>query len=400
MIMGFPIRFKDASLVASAPGRIDFLNTHQDYKGLPVVPVAINLRTYIAILEPRENFVFESLNLKEEGKPYRDEFEPAYPDQKEKGWCGNYLRAVVTAVEDYLGRPFEEGFHAVIYSEVPIGSGLASSAALEVALAKALDAYFNLHIPRAELAEICFRAENIYMEIPCGRLDQYSSTFGGAILLYPRPPVRVEELPLKNVDFVVVDSGIRHSVADIHPRRQGEINEGLRQLMESADVPQALKEKLGYSFDEPLWEEIEYPELQPYLGMISETAAKRITFTVLMNKLTMDAVSLIKSGAPDLPQRLGEIVNKQHELLRDLYEVSLPELEKIRDAMLDVGAYGVKISGAGMGGSLVAVTPSEEEVKRRIVKAAIKAGARKGWSVKVDEGARVDYRREGLRYNL
>lgn len=383
-------RYRSIKLLVSAPGRVDFLNTHQDYKGLPVVPIAVNLRTYVAVVESSRRFIVESLNLMEEGKLYKDEFDPARPIQSWKGWFGNYLRAVVAAIRDYTGVSLNEGFHAVIYSEVPIGGGLASSAALEVAFAKALDAYFNLGLNTNNLAEVSFKAENTYVGVPCGRLDQYGSAYGGAILLYPREPVRVEVLPLESLDMVVVDSGIRHSVAEIHPVRQREINEGLKQLMENPLIPRELKEKLGYRFDEPRWSEIEYHEIKPYLDAIKDAPAKRIAFTILMNASTMKAIDLIKRGEPRLQEKLGEIVNEQHELLRDLYEVSLPELEKIRNAMLDAGAYGVKISGAGMGGSLLAVVPSEQEVKKRVLDAALKAGARRGWIVRIDEGARVE----------
>ncbi|RLE58607.1 MAG: GHMP kinase, partial [Thermoprotei archaeon] len=136
--------------------------------------------------------------------------------------------------------------------------------------------------------------------------------------------------------------------------------------------------------------ELSLDELEPYLKYIDEVSARRIRFTILMNESTREAIEIIKRGSKSLNQELGEIVNYQHKLLRDLYEVSLPQLEKIRDAMLDAGAYGVKISGAGMGGSLVAITPFEEEVKENIVKAALKAGASKGWRVRIDEGVRLE----------
>lgn len=370
--------------LSSAPGRVDFLNTHQDYKGLPVVPAAVNLRTFIAVLEPSERFEIESWNLRDEGSLYRDEFPASSPPLLQRGWWGNYLRAVVRAVEEKVGKPLKGGFRAVVSSEVPVGSGLSSSAALEVAFAKALDHYFNLGFSPEELAEVAFQAENRIAGIPCGRLDQYASAIGGAILLYPRPPVRVERFEARWLRFVVADSGIRHSVADIHPVRQAEINRGLRALMESPMVPPSLKAKLGWRFDEPVWEDLSLQELEPYLEVIDEKAKRRIMFTLLMHSSTLRALRALREN--DL-QVLKEEVNRQHELLRDLYEVSLPELERLRDAMLGAGALAVKISGAGMGGSLLALAPGREV---EVLEASRRAGAPRAWALSVDEGARIE----------
>ena len=102
--------FKDALMVTSAPGRVDFLNTHQDYKHLPVVPLAINLRTYaIAVDEVSDKFIVESINLKEEGEPFRDEFSLNFPKPKLGKWFGNYLRGVVYAFNELKGVSFEKG---------------------------------------------------------------------------------------------------------------------------------------------------------------------------------------------------------------------------------------------------------------------------------------------------
>lgn len=242
----------DAFLASSSPGRADFLNTHQDYKGLPVVPVALNLRTYMyAVRELNGKFRIVSLNLKREKSSYVDLFEIEGLGLRPGKWFGNYFRSVVLAFKKLLNIDLKKGLEVIVDSQVPVASGLASSAALEVAFAKLLDEFYGVGLSRRELAELCFIAENEIMGIPCGRLDQYGSAFGGAILLYPRPPVRVEELPLKSIIFVVADSGIKHSVADIHPKRQSDINRGLKVLMESNEVSEELKEKLGYRFDEP-----------------------------------------------------------------------------------------------------------------------------------------------------
>jgi len=390
-----------ALMAASAPGRADFLNTHQDYKGLPVVPVAVNLRTYaFAIRELPDAFEVVSLTMARSGRPHSDRF-PLDPQLRERGWFGNYLRACVMALRR-AGFELRRGLFVVIDSDVPPGGGLGSSAALEVAFLKLLDSYYGLGLSRRELAELAFRAENEIMGIPCGRLDQYGSAFGRAILLNTRPPYNVEELPLKDLVFVVADSGIKHQVASIHQVRQAEIELGLRQLLSLSDLPERVRSLLGERYWEPRWEELELEELEPFLERIDATAAKRIRFTLLMHRSTLTALKIIRGEAPSeeelealglergagLLEALGAIMNYQHELLRDLYEVSLPELERIRDAMLRAGAYGVKISGAGLGGALIGLV--SEEGGAEVARAALAAGAKRAWVVRVDEGAREE----------
>ena len=175
--------------------------------------------------------------------------------------------------------------------------------------------------------------------------------FGGIIKLDCRPPYNVEMLPFKDLTFVIVDSGIRHSTGDIHPKRQMEINLGLKELMKNRNVPESLKTKLGYNFDQPKWEEISEEEIGDYLSTLNKASRKRILFTLRMHRLTEMALKIlnfksvdkkelilnlgrdswrkIQEGSPnELNYRiLGEIMNAQHALLRDLYDVSLPEID-------------------------------------------------------------------------
>ena len=150
----------------------------------------------------------------------------------------------------------------------------------------------------------------------------------------------------KDLTFAIVDSGIRHSTGDIHPNRQKEINLGLEALMENPTVPAVLKAKLGYRFDKPLWEEITEQELTDFLSGLKDKAKRRILFTIRMQKLTEFALKILrlekvskKETALNLGKEslatiekssieergywiLGETMNHQHALLRDLYDVA------------------------------------------------------------------------------
>ncbi len=400
-------------LAVSAPGRLDFLNTHQDYKGLPVVSVGVNLRMYMAgSIRADERIRIISLNLRDEGVEYVDEFPSDKPELRGHRWFGDYFRAIVKALRS---RGIEvRGLDVVVNSEVAVAAGLASSAAVEVTFLGLLNEVFDLGLSRKDIAEISYTAEHDIMKIPCGRLDQYGCVFGGILVIYCRPPYDVEEI-VKEYNFVVLDSGIRHATADVHPRRQSEIDEGLKILMEDPDVPEDIKKKLGYRYFEPKWEELREDELMPYLDKLPPKSRDRILFTLRVHESTMMALSMLKGEiytieeahqfmrgvskdaielAKDAEKKwgselaiIGLVMNYQHEMLRDLYEVSLPELERIRDAALQAGALGVKISGAGLGGSLIALVPSEK-AGDKVLRAGIKAGARRGWVVKIDEGLR------------
>jgi len=401
-------------MVVSSPGRADFLNTHQDYKGLPVIPAAINLRLYMSA-KPTGGKVFtvKSLDLERYGEPSTDTFEVKVNEMLEKGFFGNYLRGVVNVMVKRGLAEKLRGMDITIKSEIPIGSGLASSAALEVSFAKLLDHVCGLGCTKKELAEIAYAAENQEAGIPCGRLDQYGVAFGGIIKLECRPPFRVEPLPFRTLTFAIIDSGVRHSTGAIHPKRQQEIDRALKKLMESKSVPEKLKAKLGYRFDQPRWEDLHEKDLQDYLSILDYKSRMRVVFTLRMQRLTDLALKVLRfeplgkeelistlgleswkriQRSPDGERNyriLGEIMNEQQSLLRDLYEVSIAEIEDICSEALAAGAYGAKISGAGMGGSVIALVKNEEEGKK-VVKVCLSIGSKDGWVSKVGEGVRVE----------
>lgn len=390
----------EKKIISKAPGRADFLNTHQDYKGLPVVPIAIDLYTYIGVIRERNEFTAYSLTLERKKEECIDVFSPENTSlYDKKKWFGNYLRAVVIALKKFKNIQLNKGLEIVIDSDIPVGSGLASSAALEVSFTTLLNYWFNLGLNEKEIAEISYLAENKIMKIPCGRLDQYSSAIGGAILIKPIPPVTIEKLPLENINLAIIDSGIRHSVSEIHPVRQKEIDGGIKELLQ-LDLPPQIREKLGNHYFDTKWDKIDITKIEKYLENISEKPRKRILFTLIMQEYTNIAVKIIKNQklsdreknminyTKDKLTILGEIMNKQHELLRDYYEVSLPQLEKIRTAMLEAGALGAKISGAGLGGALIALVRKKQETNK-IIKKALEVGAVNGWDTSVSEGSKT-----------
>lgn len=401
------------SLIVSAPGRLDFLNTHQDYKGLPVISVAIDKRTYVALSRTESTSCVVSINLCEEGSDCVDVFNADTVSMREEGWFGNYVRSVVMALREKgvnIGN-----FNMLVFSEVPVASGLASSAAFQVAVVAGLSELFGFKLSRQEIAELAYHSEHDLMGIPCGRLDQYGSAMGGVTLIETKPPFRTKTYTEKSLTFVVLDSGIRHSTRNVHLTRIKELTEGLRDLLECRETPHEIKALLSEDIYETKWTDLKLEDLAQLLNRVNAISRKRIIFTLKMHSSTMLALKLIEEGWTEKLSKLiedvimkecpsclsysfksrnntlrllGGLINYQHVLLRDLYDVSTPELETIRDKALEAGALGVKISGAGMGGSLLALVENREEGLEVI--RHTRHVARRGWVVSVDEGVRID----------
>lgn len=394
------------TVVVSAPGRIDFLNTHQDYKGLPVVGIGINLRTFIAIKPVNgSDIVVGSSNLRSEGFEYIDIFSVDRIEFVNKSrWFGNYIRAAVYVLKKY-GYNLN-GFKMWINSQVPMGSGLGSSGTLLVSVIGGLNEIFDLGLDAKAIAELAYIAEHDVMGIPCGRLDQYTAAFGGIVYIEMKPPYKVETLSYIDGVFGIVDTGIKHSTIDIHSSRQKEIDRGLSKLLEI--VPDDIKFLLGARYWEPQWDKLDISILSHYLDALDETAKNRIIYTIKAHKSTILALKILKHetiSIEDLVKAInvsenkakklmsknvlhiiGVIMTYQHQLLSKLYDVSLPEIDRIVDKLIEIGAVGAKLSGAGLGGTVVALFSSRNNAEK--IFEENKLGVRK-WIVEIDKGFTV-----------
>ncbi len=251
------------------------------------------------------------------------------------------------------------------------------------------------------------------MGIPCGRLDQYAAAFGGdVVVIETKPPYNVEVLPRLNGVFLVVDTGIRHSTADIHPKRQQEIDEGLNKLL-SMDVPGSLRKKLGTHYWEVHWDEIREDEISQYIEGLSDASRRRILYTLRANESTKLALKVIRGEAVDIKDLMrtlnlsnaevdslisrydwrealiGRVMTYQHRLLSEYYDVSLPIIDELVNFLVNEGAYGgAKLSGAGLGGSVIALVKDETTAKEILSKVLSRGGLapRGGWVVSIDNG--------------
>ncbi len=278
---------------------------------------------------------------------------------------GDYIRALIMAFMRH-GYSINPPFKAWIRSNVPIASGLGSSGTLLVALASAINAINGFNLDRRAIAEIAYEAEHDVMGIPCGRLDQYAAAFGDIVVIETKPPYDVEVLPRLNGVFLVVDTGIRHSTADIHPKRQQEIDEGLNKLLSMDISGGSLRKKLGGAhYWEVHWDEIGEDEISRFIEGLSDVPRRRILYTLRANESTKIALKVIKGGEAvdikDLMRTLnlsnaevdslisrydwrealiGRVMTYQHRLLSEYYDVSLPIIDELVNFLVNEGVYG------------------------------------------------------------
>lgn len=396
-------------VVVSAPGRLDFLNTHQDYKGLPVVAVGIDLRTYVAIRRSGDRLlIVGSGNMLDEGSRYLDIFPVDAPNLIDSPkWFGNYVRAAVSVLKED-GYSID-GARIWIRSWIPMGSGLGSSGTLLVSLIGAFNELFGFGLDTKAIAEYAYRAEHDIMGIPCGRLDQYAAAFGNIVYIETRPPYNIDILNLSGGFFAVIDTGIRHSTAEIHPKRQKEIEEGLSKLVDI--VPRDLKELLGLRYWEPRWEYLDLTTLIPYIKLLDEKPRDRILYTLKSHRSTILALKAIKGRAIDVEEIsetleveinrarellnkgvldvVGEVMTYQHKLLSKLYDVSLPQIDSLVEKLIEFGALGAKLSGAGLGGAVIALFRDKETAEKAVKNIIDSRYGVRGWIVKIDRGLTV-----------
>jgi len=345
----------------SAPGRVCLFGEHQDYLGLTVVPCALNLRCTVSGV-PRSDGEFKIRDV-----IHGCEWSFRSDQLSYSGEDSDYLKAVVAVMAEQgmkIG-----GATVEISNQVPLKSGLSSSAALLVSWAKFLDLAFGLRLEPLDLAMLCYRAEHDELGVPCGVMDQISSSFGGVVEIQCRDPPKVSRLAARLEGLVVGDTLVSKRTVDVHSIRTREMASAVRRL----------ESLLGHSVD---LEALTWDEVRPHLSDLPETERKRITATIRNRDITRRAVSLLKERNPSL-QALGKLMSDHHTYLRDYYEVSHPKIERLLEAARRAGALGGKLTGAGLGGCIVVLAPGRQEA----VAEAIRRAGGKPYIVRPDQGA-------------
>lgn len=322
--------------VVRAPGRVNLIGEHTDYNDGFVLPVAIDRAIYMATRARNDRMVrLAALDVNQ-----RTEFSLDQIVRDEAATWSNYVRGVALSLQEagYVLR----GLDAAIHGDVPRGAGLSSSAALEMAAAMAFQVTSGLTLDRVQMALVGRRAENEFVGVQSGIMDQYISSLGRRdhALLIDCRSLEYYLVPLPaGVRIVVADSGVRRGlVASAYNQRRAECEEGARLLAERLPGIRALRDVSVEAFE-------------AHRDALPEPVRQRCQHIVYENQRVLDAVAALERG--DLVT-MGQLMDASHASLRDLYEVSGPELDALVEIARRVpGCLGARLTGAGFGGCTV-----------------------------------------------
>jgi len=345
---------------SSAPGRINLIGEHTDYNSGYVLPAAIHLRTHF-LAAPRADGVVRiwAENFEEEEIFDLDSITPS----KGKRWA-NYVKGIFWVLKQAGFKP--GGVDGMIWGEVPLESGLSSSAALEVSVVKGLNALWATEIPPLEMAKLAQQAENEFVGVKCGLMDQFISVFArkdSAVFLdcqtldYAYYPLNLEK------------AGLGILVYDTRVRRELAASEYNRRRQEAAQALEILQTK-GIRTYKGATEAV----LESFRRDLEPKAYKRARHVISENERVKKAVGALER---DDFAALGNLLFLSHESLRDNYEVSCPELDLLYEVGKGFpGCLGARLVGAGFGGSGIALIEKAagEEFRKSLLLEAEKRG--------------------------
>jgi len=323
--------------VWSAPGRVNLIGEHTDYNAGLVLPFAISERTVVAAGRRPDDVITVSSTLY--SGTVRARLARIAPGTV-TGW-GAYPLGVAWALSRLRDLPGPGGTELFIDSDVPAGGGVSSSAALEMAVARALNDLWGVAASDAELVHAGQRAENEIAGAPTGIMDQYASLLGqagAAVFLDCRTedtrivPLRLDQAGL---DLVLIDTGERHAhAAGGYATRRASCEKAAREL----GVP-ALRD-------------VGVEDLPRIAGVLDEETFRRARHVVTENARVAGAVAALEAGDP---AAVGPLLTASHASMRDDFEISTPALDLAVDAALGAAALGARMTGGGFGGAAIAL---------------------------------------------
>lgn len=330
-----------------SPGRVNLIGEHTDYNGGFVFPCALDFGTY-AVVRKREDKIFRmySKNFENLGIIEFSLNELTY--KKEDDWA-NYPKGVIKTFVDH-NLDVNSGFDVLFFGNIPNGAGLSSSASIEVLVAVILKNLFNLNIDMVEMVKYCQIAENKFIGVNSGIMDQFAVGMGKkdkAILLdcnflnYEYVPVE-----LGNMSIVIANTNKKRGLAD------SKYNE--RRASCEAAVEELNKNGVNIKYLGELTVE-EFEKLKHFIK--DEEHLKRARHAVNENERTKEAVNVLKAGNIE---KFGKLMNESHISLRDDYEVTGMELDSLVEAAWEEnGVIGSRMTGAGFGGCTVSIVKNE-----------------------------------------
>lgn len=339
------------TITERAHGRVNLIGEHTDYNGGWVLPTAIPQYTEVTLKKNNT----DRINVVSSADPKSGKRREVTFHINDKEKTGTWVDYLIGATQFLSEKAKFPGFHASIHSTIPEGSGLSSSAALEISFLKAIRNAFQLPVSDQELARLGQRVENEFVGARVGIMDQMACTLArhGEALFLDTLKLTYERitLPMEDIDLLVINSGISHRLSDT-----GGYNERRAQCEEAAKILGV--ELLRYVQPEELMNDRNLPELLYH----------RARHVVTENERVFKAVDAIKKKDYET---LGRLFIESHASMRDDYQVSLPEIDLLVELSLkEKGVYGARLTGGGFGGSIIVLTKKGEhdKVARNVVK--------------------------------
>ena len=328
---------RKAEVLSEAPGRVNLIGEHIDYSEGFVLPFAIADRTFAAIARNNVGLV-RIASQQRKKRIFTIDIKDVHP-----GSPGDWEKYVLGVLWS-LG--ISEGVDILVDGNVPAGAGLSSSAALECSVAVGLNLLFNLNLSLADLARATQKAENDYVGMPCGIMDQSVSLMAqeGSALLLDCRDLTTESVPFDvashNLELLIIDTQVHHALVD----------GGYAERRASC-------ESVAAKFAIPSMRHLTLETLEARRAEISESEYLRARHAVTEIKRVGDAVIALR--ASDFVA-LGKLINQSHISLRDDYTVSCLELDLAVDAAIAMGALGARMVGGGFGGSAIALIKADQ----------------------------------------
>ncbi len=364
-------KFKTEVKIAS-PGRINLIGEHTDYNKGYVMPTAIDKKIF---------FDFRKNESDDICKIYSLTFDSYYEfnihsfSKSDDSWK-NYLLGVIDEIQK-LGKKLK-GFDCIIESELPIGAGISSSAALECGFAGGLNQLFNLDLSKQDIVELSQRAENNFVGSNCGIMDQFASVMSRKdhIILLDCKSLDTEFIPadFKNCKLLLLNTNVSHSIADSeYNTRRAECETAVRKIQQKYPEATSLRE-------------VSFFMLEEFKSQLPKKTYQRCVYVLRENDRVERAAGTMKSGKL---KEFGELMYQSHAGLQHNYEVSCPELDFMVEYSRDKDfIYGSRMMGGGFGGCTINLIETDkiEAYSEEISKAYFKEFNRKMDVISVSAG--------------
>jgi galactokinase len=326
------------AVIASAPGRVNLIGEHTDYNGGPVLPVALERRTAVAAAVAGGWRAASTLTPGVR--------EVAIDGAMSGNWT-DYLAGVVRELRALGAAP--PGASIAVGSTIPVGAGLASSAALTVAVAKALSLLAGRRLGPMELADVAYRAEHDHVGVRCGRMDQTIAAHGerGTALLFDTSTGALHRIPCP-MRLWIVETGVSHHLTG------GELNQRRRECEDALGYCRKWHPGLSHLA------QLQPADLLEVEWRLPPPLMRRVRHVVSECARTRAAARALAAGDLEL---LGRLLLEGHESLRQDFESTVEEADLIVSSAAELGAYGARLTGAGWGGAVVLLAPLAVEAR-------------------------------------